>query len=193
MSLDHARETVEAVLAEQAQRGPAAVVVSLRYVQGSSATLAFTYFPTTCVLEIDGVQSSRTNDFYMRVWDRLERQGIPYTFHWGKQHNLDAARVRRLYGGARGALAGGAPAPAGRRRAAPVLERLLERLAMGGNGHPQTGRTSVAVRATASTQVQLPWQTVCAGLPWPLTALVPAATTLNRRSCSRAIWRRCNH
>jgi hypothetical protein len=98
VSLDHARETVEAVLAEHAQRDPAAVVVSLRYVQGSSATLAFTHFPTTCVLEIDGVQSSRTNDFYTRVWARLERQGIPYTFHWGKQHNLDAVRVRRLYG-----------------------------------------------------------------------------------------------
>src|SRR5574341_93902 len=98
ISLDRTREAVEAVLAEQQQSGPVAVVVSLRYVQGSSATLAFTHFPTTCVLEIDGVQSSRTNEFYTRVWERLERQGIPYTFHWGKQHHLDAGRVRRLYG-----------------------------------------------------------------------------------------------
>jgi FAD binding domain-containing protein len=98
ISLDRTREAVEAVLAEQEHSGPAAVVVSLRYVRGSGATLAFPHFPTTCVLEIDGVQSSRTNDFYLRVWERLERQGIPYTFHWGKQHNLDAARVRRLYG-----------------------------------------------------------------------------------------------
>lgn len=98
ISLERTRETVEAVLAEHAQSGPAAIVVSLRYVQGSSATLAFTHFPTTCVLEIDGVQSSRTDDFYTRVWERLEHQGIAYTFHWGKQHNLDAARVRRLYG-----------------------------------------------------------------------------------------------
>jgi hypothetical protein len=98
ISLDHTREAVEAVLAEQEHSGPAAVVVSLRYVRGSSATLAFTHSPTTCVLEIDGVQSSRTKDFYARAWERLERLGIPYTFHWGKQHNLDAARVRRLYG-----------------------------------------------------------------------------------------------
>ena len=98
VSLDRTREAVEAVLAEHDQSGPAAVVLSLRYVQGSSGTLAFTHFPTTCVLEIDGVQSSRTDDFLARVWDRLERQGIPYTFHWGKQHNLDAARLRRLYG-----------------------------------------------------------------------------------------------
>jgi hypothetical protein len=86
------------VLAEQTQSGPVAVVVSLRYVQGSRATLAFTPFPTTCVLEIDGVQSSRTTAFYARVWARLARQGLPYTLHWGKQHNLDAAHVRRLYG-----------------------------------------------------------------------------------------------
>lgn len=98
LSLDRTREAVEAILAEQGASGPAAVVLSLRYVRGSSATLAFTHFPITCVLEIDGVQPSRTNDFYMRAWDRLERQGIPLTFHWGKQHPLDAGRVRRLYG-----------------------------------------------------------------------------------------------
>jgi FAD/FMN-containing dehydrogenase len=98
ISVDRTRETVAAVLDEHDQSGPAAVLVSLRYVRGSRATLAFTPFPTTCVLELDGVQSARTNDFYARVWDRLDRQGIPYTFHWGKQHNLDAARVRQLYG-----------------------------------------------------------------------------------------------
>jgi hypothetical protein len=98
VSLDRAREAVEAVLAEQQQSGPAAVVLSLRYVRESSATLAFTPFPPTCVIEIDGVQSSRTAAFYARIWDRLERQGLPYTFHWGKQHNLDAASVRRMYG-----------------------------------------------------------------------------------------------
>lgn len=132
LPLDRTREAVEAVLAEQAQSGPVAVVVSLRYVRGSSATLAFTSFPTTCVLEIDGVQSSRTNDFYARAWARLERQGIPYTFHWGKQHNLDAARVRHLYGprvedwlAARGQLLGAAE----RRLFANAL---LERLALDG-------------------------------------------------------------
>jgi hypothetical protein len=98
VSVDHIRAVLEAVLEEHHQSGPAAVVVSLRYVRGSGATLAFTPFPTTCVFEIDGVQSARTGDFYARVWDRLDRQGIPYTFHWGKQHNLDAARLRRLYG-----------------------------------------------------------------------------------------------
>jgi FAD/FMN-containing dehydrogenase len=130
LPLERTREAVEAVLAEQAQSGPAAVVVSLRYVQGSSATLAFTPFPTTCVLEMDGVQSSRTTDFYARAWERLERQGIPYTFHWGKQHNLDAARVRRLYGpriedwlAARRHLLGAAERPL-------FANALLERLAL---------------------------------------------------------------
>ena len=48
------------------------------------------------MIEIDGVQSSRTTAFYARLWNRFERRGLPYTFHWGKQHNLDATRVQRL-------------------------------------------------------------------------------------------------
>jgi hypothetical protein len=98
VSLDHLRETVAAILAEQEQSGPAAAVLSLRYVRGSDATLAFTHFPATCVIDIDGVQSSRTTTFYTQVWERLARQGMPHTFHWGKQHPLNAASVRRLYG-----------------------------------------------------------------------------------------------
>lgn len=98
VSLDHARQALETVLAEHDASGPAAVVVALRYVQGSMATLAFTSFPSTCVIEIDGAQSGRTSQFYDRLWERLDRQGIPYTFHWGKQNNLDAARLRQFYG-----------------------------------------------------------------------------------------------
>jgi hypothetical protein len=98
VSLGQARQALEVVLDEHARSGPAAIVVALRYVHGSSATLAFTRFPTTCVVEIDGVQSVRTNQFYARLWDRLDREGILYTFHWGKQNNLDATRVRQRYG-----------------------------------------------------------------------------------------------
>ncbi len=98
VSLPRAREALEAVLAEHAESGPAAVVFALRTVRGSRATLACTHFATTCVLEIDGVQSERTRAFCDRVWARLDRLGMPYTFHWGKQNKLDATRVRARYG-----------------------------------------------------------------------------------------------
>jgi hypothetical protein len=50
---------------------------------------------------MDGVDSKISRDFYKKVWEALEQNNIPYTLHWGKLNfNLDAARVRRMYGNA---------------------------------------------------------------------------------------------
>ncbi len=76
--------------------------LSLRYVKGTRATLGFTKFPQTCVLEMDGVDSNAARDFYNAVWNSLEQNNIPYTLHWGKiNFNLQEARVRKMYGDAR--------------------------------------------------------------------------------------------
>jgi hypothetical protein len=75
--------------------------VAFRYVKGSDALMAFTRFPLTCILELDGVESAHTRKFLTKVWERLEELNIPYTLHWGKiNFNLDAERVRRMYGNA---------------------------------------------------------------------------------------------
>ncbi|MCK8492848.1 FAD-binding protein [Spirosoma sp. RP8] len=74
-------------------------VMGLRWVKRTPATLGFTRFPITCVLELDGVESSLTRQFLQRIWTRLETLDIPYTQHWGKVNfNLDGDRVRRQYG-----------------------------------------------------------------------------------------------
>lgn len=74
---------------------------AVRYVKSSQATLAFTKYPNhTCVFELDGPKSQRTMTFYRRVWKRFDTAGIPYTFHWGKINNLNAQRVRAMYGDA---------------------------------------------------------------------------------------------
>ena len=44
------------------------------------------------------MESPGTRAFYEAIWQTLETSGIPYTFHWGKINNLDAARVRKMYG-----------------------------------------------------------------------------------------------
>ncbi len=73
--------------------------LSLRYVKGTKATLGFTKFPRTCVLEMDGVDSTAARDFYNAVWNRLEQNNISYTLHWGKiNFNLNADRLKRMYG-----------------------------------------------------------------------------------------------
>lgn len=84
----------------RAQRAPC--VISLRYVCSSKATLAFTsHHPHTCVFEIDGPHSKQVMNTYQQIWRAFDDAGISYTFHWGKMNNLDANRVRKLYGGQR--------------------------------------------------------------------------------------------
>ncbi|RFM28478.1 FAD-binding protein [Deminuibacter soli] len=79
---------------------PYAGLFALRYVKKSNATLAFTRFDTTCILELDAVFSDATLQFYSAVWDKLEQANIPFTFHWGKMTELDPDRLKSKYGAA---------------------------------------------------------------------------------------------
>jgi len=82
--------------------GPFAGVYALRFVKASGATLGFTCFaPQTCVLELDCVYSPRMLAFIQEAWRQLEVAGIPHTFHWGKQCELDNDRMVKAYGQAR--------------------------------------------------------------------------------------------
>lgn len=73
--------------------------LALRYVKGTRATLGFTRFPKTCVLEMDGLDNDASHKFFNAVWERLEKEKIPYTIHWGKINtNLNETRVKRMYG-----------------------------------------------------------------------------------------------
>ncbi len=61
--------------------------------------MGFTKFPLTCILELDGVESRTSRNFFEKVWNRLEELNIPYTLHWGKiNFNLDAQRINKMYG-----------------------------------------------------------------------------------------------
>ena len=72
-------------------------VFAYRFVKRSPATLAFTQYDPTCVVELDGVQSDLTWSFYRAVWNELRLQGIQFTFHWGKINDLDGQKVRDAY------------------------------------------------------------------------------------------------
>ena len=77
--------------------GPFAGVFAYRYVKKSAATLGFTPFDHTCVVEIDGAESSVSRRYYDAVWRELLNRNIPHAYHWGKMHNLDAATVKHLF------------------------------------------------------------------------------------------------
>jgi len=98
--LDRVWEVNDILIELNETHGPFSGIFSYRYVKRSLATLAFTKFDPTCILELDGAESNITRNFYDAVWNELEARNIPYTFHWGKIHNLDDAKTRKMYGAA---------------------------------------------------------------------------------------------
>jgi len=78
--------------------GPFSGLFAYRFIKKSGATLAFTRYDYTCVLELDAAFSDATYAFYTTAWKKLEDEGIPFTFHWGKVNELDFGRIRNMYG-----------------------------------------------------------------------------------------------
>jgi len=73
-------------------------VIALRYVKGTKATLGFTRFPTTCVLEMDGVDTPRSRVFFDKVCEKLTAENISFTLHWGKLNDyLDQKPLSHFY------------------------------------------------------------------------------------------------
>lgn len=72
------------------EEGPIPGIYAMRFVKASKATLAFTKFPVTCMLEIDGVLWKGGNkiisleQFSKRMAEVLKANNIPFTLHWGK-------------------------------------------------------------------------------------------------------------
>ncbi|HET7462102.1 MAG TPA: FAD-binding protein [Longimicrobium sp.] len=102
LPLERATEVMELALELNRAQGPFASLVAFRFVKATRATLGWQRFgPATCILELDAPLSDRTLKLYRLMWQALVDRGIPHTFHWGKQHALDDAGVRRAYGPAR--------------------------------------------------------------------------------------------
>lgn len=92
---------------------PPTFVFTMRFVSNPSGTLAFTRFPETCVIEIDGF-SRNAPGFPPQLGEAIAKgaaliracldganaQGtrFDYSMHWGKLGNLDAAKVHADFG-----------------------------------------------------------------------------------------------
>jgi len=70
--------------------GPIPGIFALRFVKQTKATLGFTKFPITCMIEIDGVLWKKTRkiisleEYSRRMIEVLKENDIPFTIHWGK-------------------------------------------------------------------------------------------------------------
>ena len=78
--------------------GPFPGLFSFRFVKQTKATMGFTRFPQTCVMELDAAYSDAVYNFYTQVWQKLEATGITFTFHWGKVNDLYPSRIANMYG-----------------------------------------------------------------------------------------------
>jgi hypothetical protein len=97
VDLGDARAAVD-ILVEVAQAYHFPGVLALRYVQRSDAYLAFTRFNTTCTIEIPAAGSTRTHNYYERVWQALEAHDIPFTLHWGQVNDTNRNNVAQRWG-----------------------------------------------------------------------------------------------
>jgi len=72
------------------ENGPIPGIFAMRFVKQTQATLGFTKFPITCMIEIDGLLWEESKkvismDTYSRLMmEALQENNIPYTIHWGK-------------------------------------------------------------------------------------------------------------
>jgi hypothetical protein len=76
--------------------------LALRYVRATDAVLGFTHFaPTTCTMEMPGIDSSSARDAHAKIFQALRQRGIPHAFHWGQALPLEPSWVRATFGGPR--------------------------------------------------------------------------------------------
>lgn len=99
VAVNDAIRTLELIMGINRAHGPFPCILALRFVPATRATLGFTRFPQTCIIDIDGPYSTRTRSCFARAWQALHDSGIDYGLHWGKVIGLSAAETRRLYGG----------------------------------------------------------------------------------------------
>lgn len=84
--------------------------IGIRFVKGTSATLGFTRFPFTCIIEVDGtLPKAKTNSrkkamerlhaFSRNVTAEFRANHIAFTFHWGKNADWgEPGLVNDMYG-----------------------------------------------------------------------------------------------
>lgn len=99
-SNDDVNKVADLMLSINKTIGPFTGIFSFRFVKQSTATMGFTRFPQTCIMELDAPYSDATYSFYTQVWQQLEQAGIPFTFHWGKVNELNPTRIANMYGDA---------------------------------------------------------------------------------------------
>jgi hypothetical protein len=73
--------------------------MSLRFVPASKAHLAMNIHPMNCFIELPSIKNPGVLDVYTAVWNRLEKEGIPFTCHWGQLSGMNESRLKKYFQG----------------------------------------------------------------------------------------------
>ncbi len=100
----HSSKALE-VLTKLTREHPVPGIFALRFVKKSEATMAFSKFPFTCMIEIDGIQWSdqesiiTLKEYCTKMIETLQHHNIPFTIHWGKNANWGfPGLIEHMYG-----------------------------------------------------------------------------------------------
>lgn len=96
--IEKASEAIKIVLTV-ARQSNFAGLLGVRFVKNSQATLAFTRFsPLTCTIELPGLNSNSTQNFYHQVYTEMDNANIHFTLHWGQEGDFSLKRLNSMYG-----------------------------------------------------------------------------------------------
>jgi hypothetical protein len=88
------------MLCRSFSREGGSTAVTLRFMKGGPGLLAPGRWADTVGIDCDGPDSDRTEAAYIKMLALMESEKVPFTLHWGKFGNFDAAHVQRAYGDA---------------------------------------------------------------------------------------------
>ncbi|WP_350285839.1 FAD-binding protein [uncultured Croceitalea sp.] len=93
------------LLAALTRKHPVPGIFAMRFIKSTEATLGFSKFPFTCMVEIDGIQWDddeniiSLKEYSKKMIEVLKDNNIPFTLHWGKNANWEFPNLtEHMYG-----------------------------------------------------------------------------------------------
>ncbi|MBD0776389.1 FAD-binding protein [Maribacter sp. ANRC-HE7] len=105
VSHTNAEKALKVLTKVSIDEGPVPGIFAMRFIKKSDATLSFARFPTTCMIEIDGVlwnekkKLGTLEGLSKKMIEALQHENIPFTMHWGKNADWKfTGLVDHMYG-----------------------------------------------------------------------------------------------
>ena len=94
-----ALELLYEVLAAEDRRGRHLLgAVAVRFVPRTSALLGMNQHEMNAYIELPSIRNDEVLGIYRAWWDTLEREGLPFTCHWGQLHGMNPGRLETYFG-----------------------------------------------------------------------------------------------